>query len=266
MNLPKDEQRSDWSQRPLTKRQLSYAAADVLYLMSLTEKLTAELRQARRMKWAKEEFEALCHREWREREFDDLGYLRIKGARRLDPKGLSILRELYLMRDARAREVDRPPFKVVGNRTLLEIAERKPRKLADLGEIKGITDLLMRRLGRDLMAAVRTGRKTEHGPIPKLPGSGRRRMDRHAERRLAALKTWRVSLAKEVSLDPGVLCPNAVLEAIAWRAPTATKDLKELPELKGWFVREFGAAAVECCQAADPTPRPEPRGGQSSNP
>ena len=49
-----------------------------------------------------------------------------------EPTRLSILRELYLLRDARAREVDRPPFKVLGNRTLLEIAERKPRKLADL--------------------------------------------------------------------------------------------------------------------------------------
>ena len=152
---------------------------------------------------------------------------------------------------------------MVGNRTLLEIAERRPRKLADLGEIKGITELLMRRLGRDLMAAVRTGRKTEHGPIPKLPGSGRRRMDRHAERRLAALKTWRAARAEQLSLDPGVLCPNAVLEAIAWRAPAAPKDLKELPELKGWFVREFGAAVVECCQAADPTPRPASRSGQT---
>ncbi len=259
VNLPKDEQRSDWSRRPLSKRQLSYAAADVLYLISLTEKLSAELREAKRMKWAKEEFEALCRREWREREFDKLGYLRIKGARRLDPKGLSILRELYLMRDGRAREVDRPPFKVVGNRTLLEIAERKPRKLAELGEITGITDLLMRRLGRDLMAAVRTGHKSEHGPIPKLPGSGRRRMDRHAERRLKALKTWRAARAEELSLDPGVLCPNASLEAIAWRAPTTPKDLKELPELKGWFVREFGAEVVECSQEADPTPRPTPR-------
>ncbi len=263
VNLPKDEQRSDWSRRPLSNRQLSYAAADVLYLISLTEKLSAELREAKRMKWAKEEFEAVCRREWREREFDKLGYLRIKGARRLDPKGLSILRELYLMRDGRAREVDRPPFKVVGNRTLLEIAERKPRKLADLGEIKGITDLLMRRLGRDLMAAVRKGRKSEHGPIPKLPGSVRRRIDRHAERRLVALKTWRAAKAEALSLDPGVMCPNAALEAIAWRAPSVPKDLKELPELKGWFVREFGAEVVECSQAADPTPRPTPQKGRA---
>jgi ribonuclease D len=266
VKLPKDEQRSDWSLRPLRPKQLSYAAADVLYLIELTEKLTKELREAKRMRWAQEEFETLCGRQWPERGFDELGYLRMKGARKLDPRGLSVLKELYLMRDARAREIDRPPFKVLGNRTLLEIAERKPTKLAELGEIKGITDLLLRRMGREVIAAVRAGRKVDHGPIPKL-GTGRRRMDRHAERRLAALKEWRTRRAEEVALDPGVLCPNSSLEAIAWRAPQAAKDLKELPELKGWFQREFGAEVTQVAKDSDAEPateptRSRPRGGR----
>jgi ribonuclease D len=251
VKLPKDEQRSDWSVRPLRQRQLNYAAADVLYLIDLAEILGKELRQAKRMRWAREEFETLTRREWPDRQFDELGYLRIKGARRLDPKGLSILRELYLTRDARARELDRPPFKVLGNRTLLEIAERKPRKLAELSEIKGITDLLIRRIGRHVMAAVRSGRKQDHGPIPKLPSSGRRRMDRQTERRLAALKRWRTTRAQQLSMDPGVLCPNSALEAIAWSAPGRARELEDVPELKRWFVREFGAEVVAAASAED---------------
>ena len=251
VKLPKDEQRSDWSIRPLRQRQLNYAAADVLYLIDLAEILGKELRQAKRMRWAREEFETLTRREWPDRQFDELGYLRIKGARRLDPKGLSILRELYLMRDARARELDRPPFKVLGNRTLLEVAERKPHKLAELSEIKGITDLLVRRIGREVMAAVRSGRKQDHGPIPKLPSSGRRRMDRQADRRLAALKRWRTTRAQELSMDPGVLCPNSALEAIAWNAPSRARELEDVPELKRWFAREFGAEVVAAAGAAD---------------
>jgi len=257
VNLPKDEQRSDWSLRPLRPKQLSYAAADVLYLIELTEKLSKELREAKRMRWAQEEFDNLCNRAWPDREFDEIGYVKIKGARKLDPRSLSVLRELYLMRDARARELDRPPFKVLGNRTLLEIAERQPMKQSELAEIKGITDLLLRRMGREVIAAVKNGRKVEHGPIPKL-GTGRRRMDRHADRRLAALKAWRARRAEEVALDPGVLCPNSSLEAIAWRAPQALKDLKELPELKGWFRREFGSEVTQVSKDSDAEPAPEP--------
>ena len=250
VKLPKDEQRSDWSQRPLRARQLTYAAADVLYLISLAERLGKELRKARRMKWAREEFEALSARSWPERDFDEYGYLRIKGARRLDPRGLSILRELYLMRDVRARDLDRPPFKVIGNRTLLEIAEQRPTSHEQLAEIKGFTELLLRRLGRDTLAAVRRGQKTQHGPIPKLGGAPRRRIDRQAERRLAALKGWRAKRAAALDLDPGVLCPNTALEAIAWRAPEAVAELGELPELKGWFVREFGEEAIAAARSA----------------
>ena len=244
VSLPKDEQRSDWSRRPLTSKQLSYAASDVLYLIQLAEKLEKELEKASRLDWAVDEFETLCGRRWPEREFDELGYLRIKGARSLDSVELAVLRELYLLRDARARDVDRPPFKVLGNRTLLEISRAQATDLDSLGEIKGITDLILKRLGKDLVAAVKKGIRKPHGPIPKQTTTSRKRMDRRTEKRLGVLKDWRGPRAEALKLDPGVLCPNAALEAIAWAAPTNAKDLKALPELKPWFVREFSEEII----------------------
>ncbi|MCP4905019.1 MAG: ribonuclease D [bacterium] len=239
VSLPKDEQRSDWSRRPLRDKQLSYAASDVLYLIKLAEKLEKELNKADRLGWAMDEFETLCGRRWPDRAFDELGYLRIKGARSLDPVALAILRELFLLRDERAREIDRPPFKVLGNRTLLDICREQAADLDSLGEIKGISDLILKRLGKDLVAAVKKGLRKPHGPIPKLETGTRRRMDRRTEKRLAALKDWRGPRAEALKLDPGVLCPNAALEAIAWAGPKNAKDLKGLPELKTWLVREF---------------------------
>jgi len=240
VSLPKDEQRSDWSSRPLTGSQLDYAAADVVYLVALAEKLEGELRAAGRLPWAQEEFALLCQREWPDRQFDELGYLRIKGARGLDRTSLAVLRELFLMRDARAREIDRPPFKVLGNRTLLEVAERQPESLDELSAIKGVTDLILRRLGREVLAAVTRGRKAGHGPIPKSDGGGRRRMDRRSERTVTALKRWRAERASALGLDPGVLCPNATLEAVAIARPTTVEGLRAMQEIKGWFGRAFG--------------------------
>jgi ribonuclease D len=243
IKLPKDEQRSDWSERPLTDSQLTYAAADVAHLITLADRLERELKKAKRLSWAEEEFETLARREWPERSFDRLGYLRIKGARNLDPVGLSVLRELYLVRDRRAREIDRPPFKVLGNRTLLEIAERKPASESALASIKGVTELILRRFGREVLSAVERGEKKNHGPIPKGAASGgappRRRMDRGTERRLLLLKRWRSERARETGLDPGVLCPNAVLEAIAWRNPGTAGEIREVAGVKGWFAEAF---------------------------
>ncbi len=259
VTLPKDEQRSDWSRRPLSDKQQTYAAADVQFLIRLAEKLERELKKKKRLTWAQAEFESLVAREWPTREFDKLGYLRIKGARKLDPNGLSVLRELYLARDARAREVDRPPFKVLGNRTLLEIAETRPDSLEALGRIKGVTELILRRMGRDILGGVRRGSKKAHGPIPKLEGGGRRRMDRRAERRMTELKRWRTQRASALEIDPGVLCPNAALEAIASADPSDAGELAALPEVKGWFADEFAEEVVKALADLAPEPPGEKR-------
>ncbi len=100
--------------------------------------------------------------------------------------------------------------------------------------------MILRRMGQEILDAVERGKKKSHGPIPKQEGAGRRRMDRRTERRLARLKRWRSPRAKELNMDPGVLCPNAVLEAIAWSNPKKGKDLASVPEVKAWFLREFG--------------------------
>ncbi len=244
VSLPKDEQRSDWSRRPLTDKQLRYAASDVHYLIRLAETLEGELSRAGRLEWAMNDFETLCGRRWPDREFDELGYLRITGARALDPVALAVLRELFLLRDQRSREIDRPPFKVLGNRTLLEISREKVSDLDSLAEIKGISDLILKRLGKDLVAAVKKGLRKPHGPIPRLDTAVRRRMDRPTEKRLAALKEWRGPRAQSLALDPGVLCPNAALEAIAWASPATAEEMTGVVELKGWFVREFGEEIV----------------------
>ena len=148
------------------------------------------------------------------------------------------------MRDARAREVDRPPFKVLGNRTLMEIAQLQPLHQNDLAEIKGVTELILRRLGREVLASVARGQHAPHEPLRKA-ANGRRRMDRRTERRVERLKSWRATRAKELELDPGVLCPNTGLEAIAWRDPSMREDLAEVPELKRWFIGAFSQEIID---------------------
>jgi hypothetical protein len=134
---------------------------------------------------------------------------------------------------------------------LLDICHEQTADLDSLGEIKGISDLILKRMGKDLVAAVKKGLRKPHGPIPKLDTGARRRMDRRTEKRLGALKDWRGPKAEALKLDPGVLCPNAALEAIAWAAPAIPKDLKDLPELKAWFVREFAEEIIGVVEKHD---------------
>jgi ribonuclease D len=268
VELAKDQQRTDWSRRPLRPAQLDYAAADVRYLSGLADLLENDLRERGRLAWAQAEFAALEDKVWPEREFDSEGYLRIKGARQLPPRARAILRELFLMRDARARERDRPPFKVLGNGTLMDLAQRPPRSKRSLAERRGITELVIRRLGNDILDAIERGSEAEIDgqPEPKPAGPVRRRLDRRAEQRLEGLKRWRAHRAKELDLDPGVFCPNAALEEIAASAPAAADDLATLGPVKSWWVDAFGEEVLEELASIPITeeekPRP-PRPGRS---
>ena len=127
VRLSKDQQRTDWSRRPLQgradrlrRRRRALPASSCRRSSSASSQRPAGWSGRRRSS------RALEQRVWPEREFDEQGYLRIKGARKLTPRGLAVLRELFLLRDKRARDGDRPPFKVMGNGTLLDLAQNPP--------------------------------------------------------------------------------------------------------------------------------------------
>jgi len=255
VKLSKDQQRTDWSRRPLRDVQLDYAALDVIYLAELARILERELGEKKRLQWAQAEFTTLEARVWPEREFDEQGYLRIKGARKLSPRGLAVLRELFLFRDKRAREGDRPPFKVMGNGTLLDLAQNPPTSRRALASRRGITDLVLRRFGGELLDAITRGVEgPEHPPLERKAaseGNGRRRLDRRGEARLDELKRWRAVRARELSLDPGVFCPNASLEEIAGALPKSVDELRALPALKPWWAEQFGAEVLAVLREAE---------------
>ena len=128
VELDKRFQRAHWSQRPLPEPMLEYARLDTHYLCELRDILIGELEQAGRLAWAKEEFALIAQKEWPARRFDPDDFRRIKGAGRLSPREQAVLKELFTLREERARALDRPPFKVLGNLTLIDIAHATRRR------------------------------------------------------------------------------------------------------------------------------------------
>jgi ribonuclease D len=153
VKLAKGFQRSDRGRRPLSQEQLAYAALDTHYLLSLHARLSSELEQRGLLAPAREEFDRIAAAVPRERVFDEEGWRRIKGARELDPAGSKVLRALYLAREERARASDRPPFKVLGDHTLLALARARPRTPEALREFHGITPSVLRRMGDAILQA-----------------------------------------------------------------------------------------------------------------
>src|SRR5262249_35215026 len=182
------QQKADWARRPLTPAQEAYAAEDVRHLIRLHERLVTELRAMGREAWLVEECEALALQPVVERPADEDGHRRLRGASRLDRRGLSILKELHRQREAWARAERRPPSKVLGPDPLVALAVAGPRALAELVDIAGLTPRLVERYGEGIVDAVARGLAEPLVDEPRPPHRGRPFVPPHVQQRAERLR------------------------------------------------------------------------------
>jgi ribonuclease D len=242
-------QKDDWSVRPLTPEQERYALDDVRYLIPLKERLLDELRALGRDAWVLEECAALAAGVPPERVEDPDAYLDIKGARALPPRSLAVLRELYALRETLALRADRPPFKVLGNETLRDIAAARPASVEDLLGIKGVTPHVIRRYGDAILAAIRRGEAVPETELPVPPRRPRPVVPAAVRQRIERLRAWRAAAARRLGLDPGVLLPGRLIERVAEAAPADLGALARVEGLREWRARELGTGILEALAA-----------------
>jgi ribonuclease D len=243
VRLDKRFQRADWSMRPLSQEMLAYAAQDTMHLLPLRERLHAELTRKGRWSWAAEEFERLEGTRWGDEE-PDSAFLRIKGARDLTRRELAVLRELVPWREGVARELDRSTFRVVGNEVLLEVARRSPSTKSELSAIKGMPRGIVETRGPAMLDAVQRGLRVSEGDLPRFPKAPRWARDADFDDRVNRLRQVRDVRARELDLEPGVLCARERLEAIARKRAVSVEQLNEIPELRRWQIEVLGEELV----------------------
>jgi ribonuclease D len=236
----KHRQRDDWSRRPLDPDQLRYAAMDTHYLLPLRDLLEQDLREKGRLDWAREEFESMLASEPHERLFDAEGYRRIKGNRELNPQQLAVLRALYLLRDHYARTLDLPPFKVLGNSVLIDLARNPPLHADQLSRRPGISARVATRFSGEILRAIRKARVDETLEFHPQGHPVWRPHSQDAQSRLERLKAWRQAKAEELNLHVGVVFPGSLLEALAASPPPDEASLARVDGMRAWRAREFG--------------------------
>jgi len=128
--------RTDWLRRPLTDSQLDYALEDVRHLHALWERLQEQLDGRQRRPWLDEENARRLAAV--ERGFTEVRWRRVSGAQKLNRRGLGIVRELSLWREAEAERRDQPRAWVLSDHLIVAIAESMPRSLDDVRRIRGL--------------------------------------------------------------------------------------------------------------------------------
>ncbi len=169
--LHKSESFTDWSKRPLTDKQLRYAAEDVEHLFGMAEEITARLEKFGRVDWAREEMVRRFEDPARLTTPLDEAYRKVARRSRLNPREMAVLQAVARWRELTARKRDVPVSWVIKDATLIELARRTPANERELTRIRGVESSLRRGDPARLVEAVREG--TNAPPIPEPPAPPR---------------------------------------------------------------------------------------------
>ncbi|GAW68080.1 3'-5' exonuclease [Geoanaerobacter pelophilus] len=233
VELDKRYQKADWSKRPFSQEMLDYAMKDTSLLIELYRQLEAELKQKGRLAWVEEESELVAGVRSPSRE-GELMCLRFKGASKMKPRELAVLEELLRFRDEKARLADVPPFRILSNDLLRELAEKQPRNNFELVGIHTMSSKLIERLGRGLLQAIANGLAVPQEKLPQVQSGRRPVLDRLQDERVKRLKVWREAKSAQLGLGIGLVANNTLLEALA------DPGSQNLSLLKRWQREAFG--------------------------
>jgi len=238
--LSKSNQKDDWSHRPLTPQQETYALADVLHLVPLRGRLEARLVSAARLEWLHEECAAVAALEPAARRRNPDAYLELKGARRLTPRALAALRELVAWREGRAEATDTPAFKILGNESLVRLAELRPRDAAGLKAVPGVLPRLRAQAGA-LLAALRRAEEKPESELPRVTRPPRPVIPDAVRARAERLRAWRAQRAAQLGVEVSVVLPQRLIDRLAEARPRDEAELSAVEGLRRWRAAAFGA-------------------------
>lgn len=240
LQVDKRLQRANWARRPLPPDMLSYARMDTHFLIPLSNILLPKLVESGRIALAEEDFRRLTRIPAGNHDPNVDGCWRIGGAQDLTPRQAAVLMSLCAFREERARSMNQPPFRVLSNQTLLELAQVMPRKRSELNQIFGLSPKLIDRYGQGLLSAVERGIV---GPPAYRPQSTR--PSDAVLWRIDTLRNWRKLTGREIGVESDVILPRDVLEVIAERNPANLEELSEIMVDIPWRFHRFGQQILD---------------------
>ncbi|PJF34398.1 MAG: hypothetical protein CUN49_15865, partial [Candidatus Thermofonsia Clade 1 bacterium] len=192
-------------------------------------------------------FEQLTNVQQSQAQFDPNGFWSIGYARDLTPRQMAILRELYLLRDQLAQAYDLPPFKVLSNETLVQLAQKAPNRPSQLSAVSGLSDWLIAENGKAILEAIAAGQRAD---LPQRPEQAPQDMNVLA--RYNALREWRKKRAMTRGVESDVIVPREALRAMAENPPRSFEELANVPGLGAWRRAQYGAEILEVLASVPP--------------
>ncbi len=237
-SLDKSSRFTDWSRRPLTDAQKTYALADVTHLRVIYERLAAKLAKNKRAHWVEEELQTLTNPETYMTRPEE-AWKRVK-TRTNSARMLAIVRALAEFREAHAQSNNIPRNRVFKDDALIELASTKPQSFDDLQRSR----LLLREarkgdIAKGILAAVASALTLQPEHLPKVD-----KKEDAPDSNPAISEMLRV-LLKAKTEHLGVA---AKLIASASDLDAMAAGERNLDMLRGWRAEVFGDEAKRLCQ------------------
>ena len=245
VKLDKRFQKSDWCKRPLTPAQLQYAQLDTHYLLQLRHDLHQQLAQAGLLEEAAETFTQQSRIELNDQPFDPDNFWNLHGARDLTRRQQAILKELFVYREQVAQRTNLPLFKVLSDRTLVELAQLAPSGLAQLNGVHGMSNGQIRRRGAKILQAVQRG---QVAPLPTRPRHNRKRTPDAVLNRYEKLHNWRKETAVSRGVESDVILSRQALWDIAGGNPSSMTALSKIKSIGEWRCQTYGEEILAVLQ------------------
>lgn len=224
IEVDKEQTRSNWCKRPLTERQLHYAAMDVVLLPEMYAILKARLEEKGRWTWLQEEA-ARAQDIARRIVEPEQAYMRVSGAGRLDKEELRILRSLAAWRETTANEKNLARGFVISDAGLMELARARPASAREARKLEGIHPKALDRYAQTLIPLI------ESAPDDQSPLANLDSLNGAQRKQLSAMRDLVQQKARELEVEPALLASRRELE----RLIQAVSEDRDIPgRFTGW--------------------------------
>ena len=232
--VDKSSRFTDWSRRPLSANQKTYAIGDVTHLRVVYEELSRQLKETGREQWVEEELAVLMNPDTYVIKPKD-AWKRLK-TRTNSQRFLAVARELAEFRETYAQRKNIPRPRVYKDDALLELAANKPQNSHDLSKSRLLRDGRRGEIAEGILAAVKRGVDCPVEELPVIPEQREKKQGTEALSDLLRVLLKAKSSAANVAAK--LIATSADLDRIA------NEDAPDVPALRGWRLKTFGADAL----------------------
>ena len=235
--IDKTSRLTNWSNRPLSKKQINYAISDVTHLFEIYPIIRDKIISNKRENWLKEEIKILISKKTYELNPND-SWKRLK-YRNLSKNSIGVLIELSKWREIKAQKKDVPRGNVIRDDAIYELCSAQPKNIEDLNNLRSFNRKggLRKEFAEEILLAIEKGKSIKKEKLPKI--NPPKRLPMGISSKVSILKILLDNISEEYGVAQKLIANKNDLQELV------LNDKADIKTLKGWRYKVFGKKAID---------------------